>query len=86
VQTLLLWTCAEQLWLWRRQRHDGGVHRGGPSLAVMAASTHIDMDIDVDMDMDVVMVRAATSTDARRSDSVCRTPPMNVAMRTYDGV
>jgi hypothetical protein len=54
-----------------------------------AVSTYIDMDIDVDMDMDVdvdIVVREATSTDARRSDSVCRTPPMNVAMRTYDGV
>ncbi len=47
----------------------------------------MDIDVDMDMDLDVdIMVREATLTDARRSDSVCRTPPMNVAMRTCDGV
>jgi hypothetical protein len=62
-------------------------------IAVVLGGINIDMDIDVDMDMDMdldvdIMVREATvtSTDARRSDSVCRTPRMNVAMRTYDGV
>jgi hypothetical protein len=52
-------------------------------------STHIDMDLDMDMDMDLdldIMLCEATSTDARCSDSVCRTPVMHAAMRTCDGV